>query len=178
MASIKDFEIFEAEEYIAAITQHIPDKSFQLVRCYGWYSNLTRGDRKKRQATTGESISAAADVLNIIELKNRKIPSKSWRECIKKVWKVDPLECSKCGAEMKIISFINESLLIRCILDYLGLWQEIIPKGLAPHSREVPVTIVCEEFDDGCSRSSDQYVTLHGFGGMCKGEGLCKIGEF
>jgi hypothetical protein len=31
----KNFEVFSAEEFIAAITQHIPDKSFQMVRYYG-----------------------------------------------------------------------------------------------------------------------------------------------
>jgi hypothetical protein len=45
----KNFEIFAAEEFIATITQHIPDKSFQLVRYYGWYSNRSRGGRKKKQ---------------------------------------------------------------------------------------------------------------------------------
>ncbi len=35
-------------DFIAAITQHIPDKSFQLVRYYGWYSNKMRGQREKR----------------------------------------------------------------------------------------------------------------------------------
>jgi hypothetical protein len=35
----KNFEVFSAEEFIAAITQHIPDKSFQMVRYYGWYSS-------------------------------------------------------------------------------------------------------------------------------------------
>ena len=29
--------------FIAAITQHIPDKSFELVRYYRWYSNKMRG---------------------------------------------------------------------------------------------------------------------------------------
>ncbi|MDP3283100.1 MAG: transposase, partial [Desulfobacterales bacterium] len=33
----KNFEVFDAEEFIAAITQHIPEKSFQMVRYYGWY---------------------------------------------------------------------------------------------------------------------------------------------
>jgi hypothetical protein len=28
----KNFEIFDAEEFIARITQHIPEKSFQLDR--------------------------------------------------------------------------------------------------------------------------------------------------
>jgi hypothetical protein len=37
-----------AEEFIAAITQHIPEKSFQMVRYYGWYSNRAGGDRKKK----------------------------------------------------------------------------------------------------------------------------------
>ncbi len=43
----KNFEIFSPLEFIAAITQHIPEQSFQLVRYYGWYSNRMRGDRKK-----------------------------------------------------------------------------------------------------------------------------------
>ncbi|MFQ5835445.1 MAG: transposase, partial [bacterium] len=43
----RNFEVYTAEEFIAAITQHIPDKSFQMVRYYGWYSNKSRGVRKK-----------------------------------------------------------------------------------------------------------------------------------
>ncbi len=50
-----------------------------------------------------------------------RIPSKKWRECIKKIYEVDPLCCPKCGGEMKIISFINEFLIIRQILEHLGL---------------------------------------------------------
>ncbi len=33
------------------------------------------------------------EVLSISEPNQRKIPSKIWRECIKKVWEVAPLEC-------------------------------------------------------------------------------------
>lgn len=91
----KNFEIFEAEEFIASITQHIPDKSFQLVRYYGWYSNRSRGDRRKRQTATKRQITAAADVLSVTEPKTRRRPSKTWRECIEKVWEVDSLECPK-----------------------------------------------------------------------------------
>jgi hypothetical protein len=43
----KNFELFTAEEFIAAITQHIPEKSFQMVRYFGWYSNRSRWTRKK-----------------------------------------------------------------------------------------------------------------------------------
>jgi len=38
----KNFEIFTAEEFIAAITQHIPDKHFQMVR-YGACPELVEG---------------------------------------------------------------------------------------------------------------------------------------
>jgi len=31
----KNFKIYSAEEFIAAITQHIPEKSFQMIRYYG-----------------------------------------------------------------------------------------------------------------------------------------------
>ena len=30
------------------VTQHFPDKRFQMVRYYGWYSNKMRGQRRKR----------------------------------------------------------------------------------------------------------------------------------
>ncbi|MGA1825299.1 MAG: transposase [bacterium] len=33
---------------MTAITQHIPEKSFQMIRYYGWYSNKTRGMREKQ----------------------------------------------------------------------------------------------------------------------------------
>jgi len=43
----RNFEVFTAGEFIATITQHIPDKGAQLVRYYGFYSNKSRGLRKK-----------------------------------------------------------------------------------------------------------------------------------
>lgn len=39
----KNFSISTAEEFIAAITSHIPDKNFQLVRYHGWYSKKNAG---------------------------------------------------------------------------------------------------------------------------------------
>jgi len=35
----KDFELLPAEEFMARVTQHIPEKGFQMVRYYAWYSN-------------------------------------------------------------------------------------------------------------------------------------------
>jgi hypothetical protein len=43
----KHFEVFHALAFIAAVTEPIPPKVFQIVRYYGWYSNRARGERKR-----------------------------------------------------------------------------------------------------------------------------------
>ena len=52
----RNFQIFTPCDFIAAITQHIPDKIFQLVRYYGWYSNSRpKGDGLPEVAATKRS---------------------------------------------------------------------------------------------------------------------------
>jgi len=43
----RNFEVFTPTDFLAAITQHIPDKGAQMVRDYGWYSNKMRGVRQR-----------------------------------------------------------------------------------------------------------------------------------
>ena len=80
-----------------------------MVRYYGWYSNKMRGQRRKRaeepqekaaceysaaaEQGCGALASAAIEIIEHPALKPRRIPSRSWRELIKKVWEVDPLLC-------------------------------------------------------------------------------------
>ncbi|MCP3888729.1 MAG: hypothetical protein GY702_07620, partial [Desulfobulbaceae bacterium] len=60
-------------EFIASITQHIPEPSFQLVRYYGWYSNRMRGDRRKQEERgRGEDDREAAQDNKIIDIRNYK----------------------------------------------------------------------------------------------------------
>jgi ribosomal protein S27E len=163
-----NFKIFGAEEFIATITQHIPEKSFQLVRYYGWYSSRARGDRRLRQsikdteAREGLLADPAVEVLDVAEHKTRRIPSKTWRECIKKVWEVDPLICPHCRAEMKIVSFINEAVVIRRILDHLGLWSEVKPAARPPPE---PVAVFeyfdYEPIDDGWAGYDEPCIQLN-----------------
>ncbi len=83
----RNFQIFSPLEFIATITQHIPERSFQLVRFYGWYSNRMRGDRKKQEERErGKGDSEAAEDARIIDIRNfkpKRIPQLMWRECIK-----------------------------------------------------------------------------------------------
>ena len=43
----KNFAVFPVLDWILAITAHIPKKGKQVVRNYGYYSNASRGKRKK-----------------------------------------------------------------------------------------------------------------------------------
>ncbi len=74
----KGFEIFSAEEFIASITQHIPEKGFQMVRYYGWYSNRARGERAKKQVEEPESHNPAGiQVIDVSDYQPRRLPSKT-----------------------------------------------------------------------------------------------------
>jgi hypothetical protein len=36
-------KVFDALEWLAAMCTHVPDKGEQMVRYYGYYSNVSRG---------------------------------------------------------------------------------------------------------------------------------------
>jgi len=42
-------KIFDAVDWLAAMTSHIPDHREQMVRYYGYYSNLSQGLRQKEK---------------------------------------------------------------------------------------------------------------------------------
>jgi len=117
-----NFKVFTAGEFIGAITQHIPDKGFQLVRYYGWYSNKCRGIRakiKKCEVARGLQ-KTETEIIDISSCQAPKVPSKKWRELIKKIWEVDPLICPRCGGEMRIVALLDDSEIIEKILRHLN----------------------------------------------------------
>jgi len=88
-------------------------------------------------------------LLDVSDYKRPRIPSKTWRELIKKIWEVDPLSCPRCAHPMKIISLINQSDVIERILRHLGLCKE----HPAPHEVKIKAPgdgpVVLQDFDDG-----------------------------
>jgi len=46
----KETKVFDALEWLAAMCSHVPGKGEQMVRYYGYYSNVARGKRKKADA--------------------------------------------------------------------------------------------------------------------------------
>lgn len=87
-----------------------------MVRYYGFYSNKSRGLRKK--ACTDDNIPALIES----DISPRAF-RRSWARLIQKVYQVDPLVCPKCRREMRIISFIEDGGVVVKILRHLGLWE-------------------------------------------------------
>jgi len=59
----RNFEVFPVLDWLAALTAHIPNPGEHVVRYYGWYSNVSRGKRKKTQA--GASEAAVTEMVEI-----------------------------------------------------------------------------------------------------------------
>ncbi|MCK5185957.1 MAG: transposase [Deltaproteobacteria bacterium] len=45
----KQTKTFDALEWLAAMCSHVPNRGEQMVRYYGYYSNVSRGKRKKEE---------------------------------------------------------------------------------------------------------------------------------
>ncbi len=107
---------FNALDWLAHLVTHVPGRYEQTVRYYGYYSNKSRGLRKK--AETDDDIP--------VIVKN-EMSSQEWRQnwarLIQKIYEVDPLICPKCQGEMRVIAFIEDDQIIKKILDHLGLWE-------------------------------------------------------
>ena len=95
---------------------HVPNKGEQMVRYYGYYSNVSRGKRQKENQD--------GHIPYILEQEGSKEEyRKNWARLIQKIYEVDPLTCPKCQGQMRIISFIEDEEVIKKILKHLGLWD-------------------------------------------------------
>ena len=121
-----------------------------MTRNYGWYSNKNRGLRAKVENlavdTPAETVPDEVEVIDVSTYQPKNVPSLTWRECIKKIWKDDPLICPECQSEMKIISFIVSSATIKKILKYLDLWEE--EQARDPPQAGIPEEIVYVPVED------------------------------
>jgi hypothetical protein len=124
----KDEKAFQALEWLAAMCSHVPNKGEQMVRYYGYYNNVNRGNRKKQN-----SDELIPSVLESDESSKERLMN--WAGLIQKIYEVDPLTCPKCSGKMKVISVIEDQHVIKKILKHLGLWEVKLrppPKATRP----------------------------------------------
>jgi len=110
----KDRKIFDAPEWLAAMCSHVPNRGEQMVRYYGWYSNVSRGKRQKDGSE--EAIPCIPEPEG-----DAKVFRRNWARLIQKIYEVDPLVCPKCKGAMRISSSIEDPSVIRAILNHLGI---------------------------------------------------------
>jgi hypothetical protein len=111
---------------------HIPEPRRHLVRYYGWYSNVSRGKRRKAEAENGEVGGAGAGPASLAaraETRDARALRRSWAQLIKRIYEVDPLLCPSCGSEMKVIAFVTEHDVVDAILRYLAKAEARSPRG-------------------------------------------------
>ncbi len=112
----------------------MPDRGEHLVRYYGWYSNLSRGDRIRAEGssrTTNEDETDAAGRLDSDpdnpDPEYIKDARSAWARLIKKAYEVDPLICPHCGGEMRFLAVIEKVPVIEQILCHIGVWDPSPP---------------------------------------------------
>jgi len=99
----RNHEIFEPLDFLAEMTQHIPDRGEHQIRYYGHYSNKTRGVRQK-------ALKAAVAPKPVAPLTQQQLRLRfTWAALIKLVYECDPLKCPDCGGKMRVVTLIDGS---------------------------------------------------------------------
>jgi hypothetical protein len=160
---------FETLKWLAAMCAHLPDKGEQMVRYYGFYSNVSRGKRQKTGNDGAVAYILEPQISDNAFRKNRA-------RLIQKIYEVDPLVCPSCQGAMRVIAVIEDQEVIRKILTHLRLWQiKARPWPIAYG----PPDLAAAPFNDWPAPSADDYLTdplypdkhilERSFGPMCRG---------
>jgi hypothetical protein len=126
--------LFDASDFLAELTQHVPPRRVQLIRRYGLYSSRTKG-RWTRMPHVAARAPESWRASHPLEAANHQDPGfeplddgeevtvnvrkQAWARLLAKVYEIDPLVCPKCGAEMTVIAVIQDPVEIRDILAHL-----------------------------------------------------------
>ena len=121
----RNFEAMDSLEWLARMSDHIPDPGQHRTLFYAEYSNRARGSAPPddREGQAGQAPEP------------RKRCSPTWARLIAKVYQVDPLVCARCGQRMSLVAFVTDQMAVQKILDHLGLSTP--PQDKPPPVREL-----------------------------------------
>jgi len=142
----ENLKIFDALDFIALLTQHLPPRGVHYIRRYGLYCSRGRGtwtDKpyaaalapdgwRQKHLDSPDSHSTQEDYES-----ERSVCSSerraAWARLIAKVYEVDPLICTRCGSPMRILAIITDPDDVKKILRHLVKIGKP-PPGLDPSS--------------------------------------------
>ena len=110
----RNFAVFSADEFLAALADHIPHRRTHTVRYYGAAHPAVR-KRLFGSTTVGVMVPASAKP-TYAETKGRR----SWARQIWRIFQTDPLRCD-CGGEFRLISILFDWRQLDRFLGHLGL---------------------------------------------------------
>ena len=126
----ENVHMFEAGDFLAELTQHIPPKGIQYIRRYGLYASRTKGKWSEHQEIIRHAPEGWKRAQNNLT-KDGEMPEesecdisgkacrKAWARLLAKIYEIDPFVCSRCGSEMKVIAVIQDVVEIKRILKHL-----------------------------------------------------------
>ncbi len=127
-----------------------------MVRYYGYYSNVSRGKRKKQdQDELTPSILEPVEDPDFSGEWSSKEYRQNWARLIQKIYEVDPLTCPKCKGRMSILAFIKDEEVVEKILKHLGLWDR---KARPPPKANAPSSDIHIDCSDSQVPPSDDYL--------------------
>ena len=135
--------LWDAMDFIAALTQFIPPWGVRCIHYYGLYSSPCKArwqllPHVARVAPAAWKESHAEQLPGDPGFAQRQtVPQRAcrsaWARLIAKVYEVDPLICPHCGSEMKLFAVITDLPEVRNILRHL-IKIGRAPPGLDPSS--------------------------------------------
>lgn len=130
----ENLHMFDALDFIAELTQHIPPKGLQLIRRYGLYASRTKGrweempwvsERAPEGWTKSHPNAVTSDRQECTPFSEDEVEvdimayKRAWARLLSKVYEIDPLVCPMCGGEMRVIAVIENPDEIKRILRHL-----------------------------------------------------------
>ena len=108
----ENLKLFEATDFIALLTQHLPPKGAQYIRRYGLYSSRSRGKWiekpyvvrlapdgwRQKHLDSPETQEEYNPDCSVCSSESRA----AWARLIARVYEVNPLECVKCGSPYQL----------------------------------------------------------------------------
>ena len=119
-------EIIDPMDFVARVLMQVPEVNKHSIRYYGVYSKGAKQKPRSDSSSPDDSLEEETPSFSKSNLRRR------WANLIRRVYQSDPLLCPKCGAKMKVISFITQYKVIHRILDH--------PKKCASDTRGPPTS--------------------------------------
>jgi len=117
----ENVKMFDAQDFIADLTLHIPPKNVQYIRRYGLYASRTRGiwtsmpeviarapEGWKNEHLDDVDIKAEGEREDPHISISEKDKRSAWARLLSKIYEVHAFVCPKCSSDMQVIAVIMD----------------------------------------------------------------------